>query len=172
MRTTPTEAESVDFSGFDDDELIINKFELDRECVEQPQLFQKYSKLLAEAQKCYEKMKVDGDVMEASLDAEIRLDPKKFGLTKITETGIKNAVKLQTEWNTFQDQLIDAKHTTSILQGVVRAFDQKKKMIESLVQLHGQEYYSTVEVKGNRDFVKNAKQSMVREKVKNRNERK
>lgn len=121
----------------------INEHALDKEWVEQPELFYNYAKKLADARKNYEQKKAEKEVVIAELSRKIRINPEKYGMEKITEKGIENSVTLQPEYINVTHEVIEAKHKVDVYQAGVDALEHKKKALESLVYLHGQNYFSS-----------------------------
>ena len=118
-------------------DLEIDQFNLDREWVQQPNLFMKYSQAAAEAdaevKQLHEKLKV--------LRSELILESR-------TEGGAKNANEQEAYYRTkpafkkLKQKLIESEHEAQILQSTVFAFQQRKQALENLVKLHGQQYFS------------------------------
>lgn len=120
----------------------IDKLRLDSEWVEQPKLFHKYSTRLADAKEELERAKAHKDVVEAELGRDIRSDPAKYDLPKVTEGAVEACILLQPSYQAALDQVIKSRHNVDLLQAAVDTLDHKKKALESLVYLHGQDYFS------------------------------
>ena len=132
------------------DFLAIDELNLDKECIGQPQLYLRYSMKLADARKDYDEFKSELDLTTATLNKQIRDKPTKFGLEdKITESAINAMVSVQPSYREACAAVSEAKHKVDVLQAVVAAIDQRKRMLVLLVDLRGQEMYSTPRVSGN-----------------------
>jgi hypothetical protein len=81
------------------------------------------------------KAKAALDALEAKLQKAIRLEPDKYGLEKTTEKSIEAAMKGTEEWQ-------DAKKVSGIADARTKTMDMKKRMIEVLITLHGQQYFA------------------------------
>ena len=81
--------------------------------------------------------------MKAELSSEIRNNPNEFGIAKITETVVASTILTQDEFKSVQAELFDQKHQVDLLQAVVTSLDHRKRALESLVSLHGQDYFSS-----------------------------
>ena len=120
----------------------IGETALDIEWLEQPTLMRKYTKHLAEMQKVEDTTKIEMELIWAELDIKIRKNPEEFGLTKITETAIKNNILILDEYKEVNEAYIDAVFEKNIAKGVVNSISQKKDALENLVKLYGQSYFA------------------------------
>lgn len=121
----------------------IDPMELDREWVRQPRLVMKYAEQLAAANERLDAAKADFDATKAEIDRDIRADPDRFGISKITETTVANAIVLQDDYRDAQDDVIKRKYERDLLQAVVNALEHRKRALEGLVSLHGMDYFSS-----------------------------
>jgi len=123
-------------------DMKIEPDELDLEWLDQPKLMVKYSAKLAEAKERRDLMKEEVDLIKAELDRDIREDPEKFELQKITETAVMNCILTQDDYKDAQEQLRRANYDVNVLQGVVSAVEQRKAALENMVRLLGQNYFA------------------------------
>ena len=123
-------------------EIRIDETALDVEWLEQPRLFMKYAQHLAEMRKRLDAAKEQLDLVRAELDKDIRMNPDKYEISKITETVVSNTIITQPEYREANKEMIDAKFEVDIAMAAVRAFDQRKDALENLVKLHGQQYFA------------------------------
>jgi hypothetical protein len=49
---------------------------------------------------------------------------------------------MQPEYTEASNRVIEAKYEAKVLAGVVKAIDARKTMLETLVKLHGQQYFA------------------------------
>lgn len=124
------------------EEIMINPEILDMEWLDQPKLILKYSEMLATARVRYEKSKEKMDVYEAELALSIRSAPKDYGIDKITEQVIKYTIAADEERSVLYKEVIQKKYNVDMLQSAVNAFEHRKKALENLVTLHGQQYFA------------------------------
>lgn len=125
-----------------DDDMYIDENALDVEILEQPSLMVKYSQLLAEARRTRDLSKEALDLKKAEIDLDIRDDPAKYDLEKITVAAVEACILMEEEYQTAQKELNDANYQVNVLQGVVSAIDHRKSALENLIKLHGQQYFA------------------------------
>lgn len=123
-------------------ELHIDPTMLDVECLRQPELFMKWAEMEVEAHSDVERAKLRMDVIKSQIDKNVREDPAKYGLSKITEAAVTSAVLSSEEYRAAYTNFISAKENASLLDHAVRAFEQRKAMINNLIILHGQQYFA------------------------------
>ena len=123
-------------------DLRIDPEQLDICAIEQPEKHFKWSQRAIEAKKNEGEVKLEFDVVEAQIQSEIRKSPESYGLKKSTETAISAAVKKQKEYQEMNTKYLEARETTAILQSAAGAMEQRKRMIELLVTLLGQQYFA------------------------------
>ena len=123
-------------------DMFIDENLLDVELLEQASKMVKYSYKLAEAKRDKDIAKEKMDFMRAQKDKAIRDAPEKFGLAKITENAVNNAILMEDQYKETVEDYNDANFEVNVLQGVVSALDHRKSMLEKLVQLHGQQYFA------------------------------
>ena len=122
--------------------LQIDELRLDREWTRQPKLMWEFGERLADARRDHEAAKNVLEATAAEVDAEIRKDPKAFGLDKVTEAVVKNAVVLCEDYETTQAEVLQAKHRVDVLAAIVNALEHKRRALENLVSLHGMSYFA------------------------------
>jgi hypothetical protein len=127
----------------DYDFLDIDENMLDREWVKQPKLFFNWARKLAGARLRLDEAKADLDLVRADLDRDIRANPKKYNLVKVTEDAVKNCIVTLDEYLEALRMVNKNKHQVDIYDAAVKALDHKKRALEKLVDLHGQNYFSS-----------------------------
>ena len=115
---------------------------LEEEWVRQPKLFGKYSAKLADAKKDLSEAKATEEVVEAEIKRRIRRNPQKYGVNKVTEPAIKEAMILHPNYQSAVAAVTEAKHAVDVLEGLVNTLEHRKRTLENLVTLHGQNYFS------------------------------
>lgn len=121
---------------------------LDEEWVRQPELYHQYAVDLADARLDLEEKKNKLEVIRAELDKDIRTSPEDYELQKITETAISATILTQSRYTKGLERVNKARHRVDVLTAAVTALDHKKKALENLVYLHGQDYFSSPKAKG------------------------
>ena len=115
---------------------------LDVECVQLADRTYHWAKASIEADVVEEHAKFRLGVVEARLDLDCRTNPTRFGLDKVTEGGIKNAVQVHPERIQAYEEWLEARRQSKLLDVAVRAMMDKKHMIQGLITLHGQQYFA------------------------------
>lgn len=115
---------------------------LDVECVKQADLFFKWAQAAVDASFDVDRAKLHLDVVKAKLDLECRKDPASFGLAKSTESAVDAAVKTHDDYKEAYEEFIEARKNSKLLDAAVTTMEQKKRMLEVLITLHGQQYFA------------------------------
>ena len=129
-------------AGGASDHFEINQYALDEEWIRQTRLVYRYGQNLAEAKRDLDVLKAEMDLVDSEMDAEVRRRPSDFGIDKVTERSIQSAIVMSDGYKKIQKEVIDAKHEVDVLQAAVNALEHKKRALESLVQLHGMQYFA------------------------------
>jgi hypothetical protein len=151
--------------------LELDSDRLDEQWLEQPRLYHKYARKLANAKQTLEECKARLELVKAELGREIRLNPLGFGLEKITEAVVANTIIIQQGYKDAQEEYIAGKHRVDVVQAVVTTLDHRKRALEGLVTLHGQDYFSTPRAKdqNSRDLIDRVESDAVRKKIRTKN---
>jgi len=115
---------------------------LDVEWTEHPKVFMEISEELADARKKLDTLRFKLDVAEADEENSIRSDPESHGITKITEGLVKAALANSEKLQATKKRIIDQQHEVGLLASCVSALEHKKRALEKLVILHGQQYFA------------------------------
>lgn len=150
--------------GYEKD-MYIDERSLDVECLEQASLMVKYSQKLAEARMERDLAKEALDLLRAEIDLNIRDDPEAFNLTKVTEAAITNRILQEEDYQDAQRTYNNANYEVNLLQGVVSAIEQRKSMLEKLVQLHGQQYFAGPAIPHNISEVRQQRKAEAEESI-------
>ena len=126
----------------DENVLIVDLNNLELECSQQPRLFIRFARIVADQQDQADQLERQMKVLEAELDLEIRSNPKEYSIEKITEKAITATILTSQETKDLYTKTAEAKHKLKIAQAMIAALDQKKRMIEKAVDLHGQQYFA------------------------------
>lgn len=127
-------------------DLSIDIDALHKEWLRQPSLFMEYAEECAEARRKLDKVKEGIDVLRAEKDTMIRQQWSATGI-KCTEAQVSNHVLMDSDYKKANEHLIELRYEYEMISSAVKAFEQKKSALENLVRLHGQQYFSTPEVK-------------------------
>jgi hypothetical protein len=107
----------------------IDPLQLDVECLRQADLFIEWAEKAVEAKIMMEKT-------EAALQLQARKYPDKFGLEKVTDASVNAVVKTNAK-------CIRTRRESMLLDRAVKALEIKKRMLENLVTLNGQQYFAS-----------------------------
>lgn len=133
-----------------DDDIKIDPDQLDLECVRQPELFWTWSKRAVEARAAKDQAEFEFEVTVAELQLRCRTNPSKFGLDeRVTVDAVKAAVTASDDYSTAAKKLHRMTETSMLLDKAVAAMDIRKRMLETLVSLHGMQYFAGPEVPRN-----------------------
>jgi len=117
-------------------EFDINLLEV--ECSKQPKLFFKYAEELDRVDKRLDDAERELKVIDAELYNQIRK-----GKEKLTEAAIKSQINLNKKHRRQEDIISKRRYKYKLYQHLVASLDQRKRMIEKAVDLHGQRYFAT-----------------------------
>lgn len=123
-------------------DLEIDIESLETEAVVQPELYFKWAKLAVETKENADRAKMFLDVVYSELAKKVRTSPADFGLKKITEGTVTETVKSHPEYQSALENMIQAKAESEIHYKAQEAMEQRKRMLELLVQLHSREYFA------------------------------
>jgi hypothetical protein len=122
---------------------------LDVEWLNQPHLFLTYARNSANMRKSLDEAKQSLDIAKAEADKKIRTNPEKYGLEKITESVVANAILIENGYKAAFQEYLDAKYEADMASAAVQAMEQKKSALENLVRLYGQSYFAGPKVPRN-----------------------
>lgn len=123
-------------------DMKIDETALDVEWLEQPRLMIKYAKEAAQAKTELDHAKEAVEVKKAELDKDIRSNPEKYDISKITETAVQNTIALQPEYQQAMEEYVNAKYEADMAKYAVQAIQDRKEALENLVKLYGQQYFA------------------------------
>ena len=150
-----------------------DKYKLDEEWEGQPELYFEYAVKLADARSEHEHAITQQDLIEAELDRDIRSNPIKYDVAKITEGSVEKVILTQRGYQACHEVVLKAKHRVDVLQAAVTALDHRKKAIEGLVQLWLADFYSKPLIKGeNREKMDEMQERNTMKKIKIHDRRK
>lgn len=121
---------------------------LDVEFAMQPKRMKRYGDRMAVAKLERNRAKVNLKLVRAEVEMEVRLNPKRFKLDKITEGVIEACVTLSARTQKAEQDLIQAEYVVDEAESAVLALKQKKDAIEGEIQLYGMQYFAEPRAKG------------------------
>lgn len=158
-------------------DIEVDPLQLDVQAALQGENFFKWAERSAKARKKVNDLELDLKIIKSELSDKLRRNPSKYGMDKATEVGIQNAIRLIPRYREANEALIAAKLESELLDVAVKAMEQKKRMIEVLITLHGQSYFAGPSVPRNlmeawkEEKDKRGKKLVSRTKVRRREER-
>jgi len=123
-------------------DLEINPNELDVQASMQAEIYFKWAEKAVKARERLDRAKFQLEVSQATLSSQARVDPDSFGITKVTKTGLDAAVKSHPDYVEAYEEYLKAKSSSALMDKAADAMEQKKRMIEVLITLHGQQYFA------------------------------
>lgn len=127
-------------------DLGIDKDNLDFECMDQPKRFFRWSVTYAEAVRSRDEAKRKASIVKSNINLDVRSRPEEYGLTKPTEGSISAVVDSSEEVNKAEVVVSDAQYAVNIYSAAKEALDQRRSMLEKLVALYISGYYSQVKL--------------------------
>ena len=123
-------------------DIQIDPDQLDVEWLNQPALMMKYTRHAADMKAAVEKARQNIDLVKAELDKDIRQNPEDYALEKVTEGALTAIIQSSKKFIKANDAHRDAKYEADIASGAINAFEHRKRALENLVTLHGQQYFA------------------------------
>jgi len=128
-----------DFDEFDS--LIdVDMTALDRQSAQHPRLVWTYGRELANAQKELDYALADLETTDAELDDAIRHNGKAYGVGKVTELGIKTAIKRTQEHRDAVKTVNDKRYLVNMLYSALRTLDHRRTSLSNGVRLNESNY--------------------------------
>lgn len=121
--------------------LDIDLLKLEHEWVHHPRLMEKYSDKAANARLDQKVFKSSLEVYSAELYIKIRRKAESNDV-KVTETAIKSLMVMDKGLQSRNGQLLELEHRVDILQGMIASIIDRRRALQDLVELHGQQYFS------------------------------
>ncbi len=123
-------------------DIKIDADSLDTEWLEQAELMRKYGKHLARTERDMDNAKERLEAGKARIEMDIRNNPEKYDLSKVTEGAISSTIALQDDYRELIKKYNEAKYEYGVAYAAVQAMHQRKKALENLVQLLNMSYFA------------------------------
>lgn len=134
-------------SDFDED-LSIDKYRLDEECLSHSSRYAYYSEAQAVAKSNVSKAKDNLEFVTAEANLRIRKEYAEKG-EKFTEAVIASRLTLDKDVNEAKSKLREEEEVYSRLSVAVQAMETRRSELDNLVKLYCAGYFSTVNTDGN-----------------------
>lgn len=129
--------------------LKIDKAALDIMALNQVDMRAEVSESLTACEQAVQAAEAKLELIHARLLLRANKEPGLFGLVgKPTDALIKAAVIADDEYQAAQAELLECKHALKSWKGVDAALDDRRRMLEALVSLHGRDYWADVRMTG------------------------
>ena len=134
-------------SDFDED-LSIDKYRLDEECLSHSSRYAYYSEAQAVAKSNVSKAKDNLEFVTAEANLRIRKEYAEKG-EKFTEAVIASQLTLDKDVNEAKSKLREEEEVYARLSVAVQAMETRRSELDNLVKLYCAGYFSTVKTDGN-----------------------
>lgn len=151
--------------------LGIDRNRLDDEWVDHPAMYHYWACHAAEAQIRYDETKSKLDLIKAELDDDIRTDPQAYGVKKVTEKAIENAILIQPSYKSVLKKMHQARHDLEIARANLNSLEHKKRALSLLTELWIRDYYSDPAIRPLTEDGENFAKQTVRSRGRRRMER-
>lgn len=125
------------------DRLKIDGSRLGEECLGQAVLYNQIGELVAQVKYASRIAKDTLDFTEARLKKEARANPGLFGIQKVTESALEEAVKTHDEYRSAQKEYGDLQYLADCATVLLTSAEQRKSMLKDSVSMAIHELYST-----------------------------
>lgn len=123
-------------------DIIIDENALDIEWLEQPRMMLNYAQHATTLENKLNFTKNALEIVKAEIDKDIRSNPEKFDIVKVTETVVQNTILTQPIYQEALSEYLEIKYEYDMAKVAVRAFEQRKTALENLVKLYGAQYFA------------------------------
>jgi hypothetical protein len=111
---------------------------------EQPQLACAAGKLAATARYAAKTAKLAVEIARATAAKDIRTNPAKFGLEKVTEASVQEAITLHSDVRAAEVVRIDAEKEADMAAAIQTAFEHRRAALRVESDLFAKEYWSAI----------------------------
>jgi hypothetical protein len=148
-----------------EEDMKIDEQSLDIEWLEQPGLMFRYTKYAADIRLRADKAKENLDLVKADIDKDIRTNPEKYDIEKITETVVLNTIIGNVRYRKANEELSNAQYELNIANGAIRAIEARKDALENLGRLLGLQYFAGPKIPRNLSEEKESRQKKINSSI-------
>jgi hypothetical protein len=126
------------------DDIKLDFTKLDKAALEQPELFEEWSKLWADAVFERDKIKEQLKIAEAEADVEIRNNPKKFGWKEEkspTEAWLVKQIIIHRKVKELSLALTEAQYQINVYSSAKETIEHRGRALSILTELYKQSYF-------------------------------
>ena len=147
--------------------LTIQVDQLEVECSDQAMLFEEAARIKAEIRSSQQRCVLRRDQNRANLGSQIRKNPGEFGIEKITEKAIEEAITNAPESRQIEDELLEIGRNLGLIGAIASSLEQRRTMVSDCVDLYVHDYYTEGLDKKNAQFTEDQRQETI-ERIKQR----
>ena len=141
--------------------LPIDQFELEKECCEQPIVYDEVGEWVALIKARSKIAKEHVSFIESDLSLRIRKNPESFGLSgKITVDAVTASVKVSPEYKQAFQDYVEADKLANEASTLLESVAQRKSSIRDLVRLYVNDYFSRADELNHEEW-KNAERDIL-----------
>lgn len=127
--------------------LVVRIAALHQDAEGQAQLAFRAGELAAELKAEAKRARLALEQAEADADREVRGTPASFGLDKITESAVRNAVVSHTRVRAAEASAIEVEKDADLAQSLANAYEHRRSMLKLEVDLYLGNYYGDPEAR-------------------------
>ena len=124
----------------------------------QADLAYRAGELAAELKAAARRSKMQLEEVQAAADLVIRRDPVGYGVEKVTETAVRNAVTMHASVKAAAEALLAADRDSGLADALANGFEHRRSMLKLEVDLYTSNYYGDPQA-GGRDIRQTAAQA-------------
>jgi len=110
-------------------------------CAEQAEMFMETSEFATDYDNHYRRSKLGLDLAQSEAEREIRKEPGKVGIEKVTESAIKAAVVLHPKVTAAREELLDAQQAADVAKLALETLRERRHMLKAEVDLFTSHYF-------------------------------
>ena len=122
--------------------LFIDETKLDRQNNEQPRLVFRYGRKHAKAVEELDIADSNLKLVKAEIDEQIRQNPAAFGVEKVTEAAVQNAILRTKEYQTALADMITKKRDVNDMGAIMNGLDHRRTSIGHALTMQQSGYMS------------------------------
>ena len=124
------------------DKIKLDKYRLDENAIEQPSLYNNTAEDWAKSVLERDKAKENLEIVAAKVGKRIRESPEIYGIEKVTEKSLQEAMVQDKEYREASSKLINAQYNVNVLSSAKEAIDHRGKALRILSDLYSGSYFS------------------------------
>lgn len=148
--------------------LEIDELRLDKELKIQAKMVRHWSEVVAERQAQYDSSKAALEITDAEISQSVRKNPESFGIEKVNNDAVKEAVLTHPDHKIAQKKVIKARYELDVAKAAVSGLQDKKRALSLLTELFIRDYYSEHSLEPKTDTEKEYQKDRVRNSARRR----